>query len=363
LEDKLKQLLEEARIAITAAGIADLQLVEARLLGRKSPLAEMMASLGNLSPEERKNIGILINQVKAEIVQLLEAKKQEIFALKQKSTTQRVTTIPGIKPEIGHLSPLTYINRELVDIFKELGFEVAEGPEAETEQYNFDMLNIPANHPARDEWDTFWLKHVSDPDSVPEGLQSRREGSPTRREKDDKHNTLLRTHTSPVQIRYMLSHKPPIRIIAPGRVFRYEAEDATHSAVFSQIEGLMVDKNISVAHLKSVMLHFVRRILGDEHEIRLRPSFFPFTEPSFEVDVSCGLCKGVGCKGCGNKGWLELMGTGMVHPQVLRNVGIDPNDFSGFAFGAGIERLTLLKYGISDIRLFLSGDMRFIKQF
>ena len=343
MEDKLRQLLEEARIAIATAGIADLQLVEAKLLGRKSQLAEMMAMLGNLSPEERKHIGILINQIKAEIVERLEAKKQEIFALKQKFATQRDTTIPGIKPEVGHLSPLTYINRELVDIFKELGFEVAEGPEAETEQYNFDMLNIPASHPARDEWDTFWLKH--DEANPPAGG-----------------NTLLRTHTSPVQIRYMLSHKPPIRIIAPGRAFRYE-EDGTHLSVFSQIEGLMVGKDISVAHLKSVLLHFVHRILGDEHDVRLRPSFFPFTEPSFEVDISCGICKGIGCKGCAHKGWLELMGAGMVHPQVLRNVGIDPDDFSGFAFGVGIERLVMLKYGISDIRLFLSGDMRFIKQF
>ena len=203
------------------------------------------------------------------------------------------------------------------------------------------MLNIPANHPARDEWDTFWLNY----------------------QKDGKNNTLLRTHTSPVQIRYMMSHKPPIRIIALGRTFRYEAEDATHAAVFSQIEGLMIDKNISVAHLKSVILHFVRQILGDELDIRLRPSFFPFTEPSFEVDISCGLCKGAGCKGCGGKGWLELMGAGMVHPQVLRNVGIDPKEYSGFAFGAGIERLAVLKYGINDIRWFLSGDMKFIKQF
>ncbi len=341
MEDKLKQLLAEAKVAIAAAGMADLQLVEARLLGRKSQLAEIMSDLGNLSSEERKNIGILINQVKAEIVRLLEAKKQEVLALKQRSATNRDTTIPGIRPEIGHLSPLTYINRELVDIFKELGFEVAEGPEAETEQYNFDMLNIPASHPARDEWDTFWLKH----------------------ELDGKNNTLLRTHTSPVQIRYMLSHKPPIRIIAPGRTFRYEAEDATHAAVFSQIEGLMIDKNINVAHLKSVLLHFVHRILGDEHDIRLRPSFFPFTEPSFEVDISCGLCRGAGCKGCSNKGWLELMGAGMVHPEVLRNVGIDPNEYSGFAFGGGIERLAMLKYGIDDIRWLLSGDMRFIKQF
>lgn len=341
MEQKLKQLLEEAKQAIAAAGVADLQLVEARLLGKKSQLAEIMTSLGNLLPEERKSVGILINQVKAEIVRLLEAKKQEALVLKQRVATERDTTIPGIPPEIGHLSPLTYINRELVDIFKELGFEVAEGPEVETEVNNFDLLNIPASHPARDEWDTFWLKH----------------------ELDGKNNVALRPHTSPVQIRYMLSHKPPIRIIAPGRTFRYEAEDATHAAVFSQIEGLMIDKNISVAHLKSVLLHYVHRVLGDDHDIRLRPSFFPFTEPSFEVDISCGLCKGVGCKGCSNKGWLELMGAGMVHPQVLRNVGIDPNEYSGFAFGGGIERLAMLKYGIDDIRWLLSGDMRFIKQF
>lgn len=341
MEAQIKIILDEARATIATANSANFQLVEAQLLGRKSKLAEVMARLSNLSPEERRQAGALANQAKLQIEQWLADKKQEIFAIKQKSATQRDTTIPGIKPDVGHLSPLTYINRELVDIFQELGFEVAEGPEAETEANNFDLLNIPANHPARDEWDTFWLKH----------------------EDNGKNNTLLRTHTSPVQIRYMLNHKPPIRIIAPGRAFRYEAEDATHAAVFSQIEGLMVDKGVSVAHLKSVMLHFVRRILGDELNIRLRPSFFPFTEPSFEVDVSCGICKGAGCKGCAHKGWVELMGAGMVHPQVLRNVGIDPKDFSGFAFGAGIERLVMLKYGINDIRWFLSGDMRFIRQF
>ncbi|MFH0912323.1 MAG: phenylalanine--tRNA ligase subunit alpha [Patescibacteria group bacterium] len=341
MEQELRQLLAEARQAINEAGIADLQLVEARFLGRKSKLAEITSTLGKLPPDERQRAGELINQVKAEILRILSVKRQEVYVAKQALAARRDTTIPGIKPVVGHLSPLTYIGRELVDIFAELGFEVAEGPEAETEQYNFDMLNIPANHPARDEWDTFWLRH----------------------EDEGKNNTLLRTHTSPVQIRYMLSHQPPIRIIAPGRTFRYEAEDATHSAVFSQIEGLMIDKNISVAHLKSVLLHYVHRVLGEEHNIRLRPSFFPFTEPSFEVDVSCGLCKGAGCKGCSNKGWLELMGAGMVHPQVLRNVGIDPMEYSGFAFGGGIERLAMLKYGIDDIRWLLSGDMKFTKQF
>jgi len=340
--EHIKQILEQAKQVI--ASCADelaLQLLESRFVGRKSQLAGLMGSLGQLSPEERKTAGILLNQAKQEITELIEKKRAELDAIKQNMAISRDVTLPGTKPQIGHLSPLTYINRELIDIFKELGFEVAEGPEVETEKNNFDLLNIPANHPARDQWDTFWLKHV----------------------KDAEDNTLLRTHTSPVQIRYMQNHQPPIRIIAPGRAYRYEAEDATHSAVFSQIEGLMIDKDISVAHLKATMLHFVHRILGEKHSIRLRPSFFPFTEPSFEVDVSCGLCVGKGCKSCSHKGWLELMGAGMVHPQVLHNVGIDPEIYSGFAFGAGIERLTMLKYGITDIRLFLSGDMRFIKQF
>lgn len=340
--EQIKQILEQAKQVI--ASCADelaLQLLESRFVGRKSQLAGLMGSLGQLSPEERKTAGILLNQAKQEITELIEKKRAELDAIKQNMAISRDVTLPGTKPQIGHLSPLTYINRELIDIFKELGFEVAEGPEVETEKNNFDLLNIPANHPARDQWDTFWLKHV----------------------KDAEDNTLLRTHTSPVQIRYMQNHQPPIRIIAPGRAYRYEAEDATHSAVFSQIEGLMIDKDISVAHLKATMLHFVHRILGEKHSIRLRPSFFPFTEPSFEVDVSCGLCVGKGCKSCSHKGWLELMGAGMVHPQVLYNVGIDPEIYSGFAFGAGIERLTMLKYGITDIRLFLSGDMRFIKQF
>lgn len=341
METEIKHILEEAKVALATASDTDLQMLESRFLGRRSRLAEITAGLGNLSPEERQNVGKLVNQVKTEITQLLSEKQQALYVKKQQMATRRDTTLPGIKTDMGHLSPLTIISRELSDVFGELGFEIAEGPEAETETNNFDLLNIPADHPARDEWDTFWLKHES----------------------DGKNNTLLRTHTSPVQVRYMLSHKPPIRIVAPGRTFRYEAEDATHAAVFYQIEGLMVDEGISVAHLKSVILHFVHRILGEDINIRMRPSFFPFTEPSFEVDISCGLCRGEGCKGCSNKGWLELMGAGMVSPQVLRNVGIDPSKYSGFAFGAGIERLAMLKYGINDIRLFLGGDPKFVKQF
>ncbi|MBU1083368.1 phenylalanine--tRNA ligase subunit alpha, partial [Patescibacteria group bacterium] len=293
-----------------------------------SRLTEILRSISELNPDERQQVGFLANEAKVEIERLAGEKQAEL-EIKRSESMHRDVTLPGIKPAVGHLSPITIVMRELIKVLAELGFEIAEGPEAELELYNFDLLNIPAEHPARDEWDTFWLKQGS----------------------DSRHNVLLRTHTSPVQIRYMLDNKPPIRIISPGRTFRYEAEDATHAAVFSQMEGLMVDKNISVANLKAVITYFVKRVLGDEKIVRFRPSFFPFTEPSFEVDVWF------------NGKWLELMGCGMVSPEVLRNVGIDHKIYSGFAFGVGIERLTMLKYNINDIRLFLNGDPRFANQF
>lgn len=329
MEAEINQILEAAKVAIASAQDSSaLAKILAKFSGRKSRLTSILRSLSNLPAEERKQIGFLANQAKVEIESVAAHKQSELEV--QKSTSmRRDVTLPGIKPEIGHLSPITIITRELTRVLSELGFEVAEGPEAELELYNFDLLNIPADHPARDEWDTFWLK---------QGDNSR-------------YNVLLRTHTSPVQIRYMLEHKPPIRMISPGRVFRYEAEDATHSAVFSHMEGLMVGENISVANLKAVIIYFVKRVLGDEKQVRFRPSFFPFTEPSFEVDVWF------------SGKWLELIGCGMVSPKVLRNVSIDPKKYSGFAFGVGIERLTMLKYDINDIRLFLSGDPRFTQQF
>lgn len=329
MKAEIKQIVESGRVAIAGAeDLTSLTETVVRLTGRKARLTEILRSVSSLGAEERKQIGFLANQAKVEIERLVKDKQSEL-EIKQSELMHRDVTLPGIKPAIGHLSPITIVTRELTKVLAELGFEVAEGPEAELELYNFDLLNIPDNHPARDEWDTFWLKQGS----------------------DSRHNVLLRTHTSPVQIRYMLNHKPPIRIISPGRTFRYEAEDATHAAVFSQMEGLMVDRNISVANLKAVVIYFVKRVLGDEKQVRFRPSFFPFTEPSFEVDVWFG------------GKWLELMGCGMVNPQVLRNVGIDPKEYSGFAFGVGIERLTMLKYNINDIRLFLGGDPRFISQF
>lgn len=328
MEEEIKQLVLSAKTAITQAqDLAGLDEATTRFVGRKARLTQILRTVGDLTPEQKRVIGILANQAKQEIETESSNRRAEL-EIEQAETYHRDVTLPGIKPETGHLSPITLITRELVGVLIELGFEIADGPEVELEMYNFDLLNIPANHPARDEWDTFWLKQTG----------------------DSRTSTLLRTHTSPVQIRYMLDQRPPIRIIAPGRTFRYEAEDATHSAVFSQMEGLFVDKGINVAHLKAIITHFVCRILGDQ-QIRFRPSFFPFTEPSFEVDVLFG------------GKWLELMGCGMVAPEVLRNVNIDPKVYSGFAFGLGIERLTMLKYGIGDIRLFLGGDLRFVKQF
>lgn len=240
--------------------------------------------------------------------------------------------------EKGHLHPLSHIIEQTNDIFKELGFSVATGPEIETEHYNFDALNIPAHHPARDMWDTFWLK--------PENSKR-----------------LLRTHTSPVQVRYTENHKPPIRIIVPGKVFRHEATDATHEAQFYQLEGLMIEENVSLANLKYVLEYYFEKLFGSKTSIRFRPSFFPFVEPGVEIDMSCFKCEGKGCSTCKTTGWIEIMGAGMVHPKVLSAMGIDGRKYSGFAFGGGIDRFALLKYGIEDVRTLYHGDLRLINQF
>jgi len=244
-------------------------------------------------------------------------------------------TIPGEKIESGSLHPLTLVLKKTEKIFTQMGFSIALGPEIETEWHNFDALNIPKDHPARDMWDTFWLKN----------------------------NKLLRTHTSPVQIRYMKKNSPPIRIIAPGRIFRHEATDDSHEINFYQLEGLMIDKNVSAANFKAIIQEFFSRFFDKVVETRLRPSFFPFTEPSFEVDMSCVVCEGTGCSVCSQTGWIELMGAGMVHPNVLKAGGINPKYWQGFAFGIGIDRLAMMKYKINDIRLLYSGDLRFLKQF
>ncbi len=244
---------------------------------------------------------------------------------------------PQQSGEKGHLHPITTIIRDITRIFTEMGFEVAQGPELEDEYHNFDALNVPKDHPARDMQDTFWMKGEKD--------------------------TVLRTHTSPVQIRYMETHKPPFNIIVPGKVFRQEATDATHEVQFHQIEGLAVGKNITLAHLKSVLETFLKKLYGDNINIKLRPGYFPFVEPGVEIDMICFKCEGKGCTACKQSGWIEILGAGMVHPNVLNNAGIDPREWRGFAFGVGVDRLAMLRYGIDDVRLLYSGDLRLVNQF
>ncbi|MFH0905441.1 MAG: phenylalanine--tRNA ligase subunit alpha [bacterium] len=327
MEDKLKHLLAAAKEEIATAKPQDYENLKIKLLGRKSELGLLLRGVKDLPAKEKAAVGQLGNQVRAEIARLLDELRPGDES--PVGLADFDPTVSGIVQPLGRLHPITQTTCELIDIFKGLGFDVATGPEVELEKYNFDMLNIPADHPARDQWDTFWIKQKN----------------------GGKDNTLLRAHTSPVQIRYMLEHKPPIRIISPGRTFRYEAEDATHSSVFYQLEGLLIDEGITVAHLKAVLQAMMHRVIGPDAKIRLRPSFFPFTEPSFEMDVWF------------QGKWLELVGCGMVNPVVLQNGGINPDKYSGFAFGVGIDRLVMLKHDIKDIRHFLSGNLDFLEQF
>ncbi len=293
-------------------------------LGRKGKLTEVLRSLKDISEKERKAKGKLANQIKQELSQLIEEKRKKLAGSKVISKEWIDVTAPGIKVPQGHLHPITLVQREIEEIFQSMGFSVLDGPEVETEYYNFDALNIPKNHPARDLWDTFWLKDL---------------------------DLLLRTHTSPMQARYMEKNNPPLRIVVPGRCFRHEATDATHEAQFYQTEGLMVGKDISVANFKGVIEGFLTRFFGKETEIRLRPSYYPFVEPGFDIDARLK----------GGK-WLEMMGAGMVHPNVFKEAGYTKK-WQGFAFGTGIERLAMIKYQIDNIRLFYKSDLRFLKQF
>lgn len=315
--------------------------------GKKGELNLVLRSLAKLPKEKRARAGKEANDFKNFLKSRFAQKAQEIKERGNQETGGKNwidITIPGKKPDLGHLHPLTQIKRETEEIFQAMGFTVVEGPEIENEQYNFDALNIPKDHPARDGWNTLWLK---DNYKLP----------------TKNYKLLLRTHTSPVQIRYMEKNNPPLRIIAPGRVFRYEATDASHEINFYQLEGLMVDKNISAANFKAIIEEFYRRFFGKPVKIRIRPSYFPFTEPSFEVDMSCLNCLGKGCSSCQKTGWMEMMGAGMVHPNVFKNSGLNPKDWQGFAFGMGLDRLAMMKYKINDIRLFYSGDLRFLNQF
>lgn len=319
--------------------LKELDKVFRTFLGRKGELTSILRSLSKLSPKERAQIGKEANQLRDELNEIVEEKKKS-FQLESSDKKEVFDiTAPGKKISRGHLHPLTLIQREVQEIFSSMGFDVAQGPEIEDEWHNFDALNIPANHPSRDLWDTFWIKDSSTKKRV------------------------LRTHTSPVQIRYMKANNPPLRVIVPGRIFRYEATDASHQFNFYQLEGLMLGKNVSIANFRAVIQEFYTKLFRTSVTIRLRPSYFPFTEPSFEVDMSCVLCDGKGCRSCSNSGWLEMMGAGIVHPKVLKAVGYNPKEVQGFAFGMGLDRLAMMKYKVDDIRLFYPGNIKFLKQF
>jgi len=307
-----------------------------KYFGRKGLFADITSAIPDISPELRSETGKKINTAKKQLMQMFE-EKLGFLKNKEASDTDVNFTIPGIIPDVPNLHPITLVSREIVGIFQKLGFGIHVGPEIETDFYNFEALNMPENHPARDMWDTFYL--------------------------DEDRKLLLRTHTSPVQVRVMQKLSPPLRIIAIGKTFRRDAFDASHSPVFHQVEGLMVDKNITFSNLKAVLIFFLRELFGSRVRVRFLPSYFPFTEPSAEISISCVICGGKGCQTCGNAGWLEILGAGMVHPEVFRKSGLDCKNITGFAFGAGIERIAMLKYGIDDIRQFYLNDKRFIQQF
>lgn len=339
IRDQLQAIETELSGALARAeSLQALDALRVQVLGKKGSLTALLRGMGQLPPEERPKFGQLVNEARESMTALLD-EKQASLAAKAREETLKAEAIdvtePRDLPAIGSPHPMSRVLSEVLDCFAGLGFEVVEGPEIELDHYNFELLNLPKNHPARDAQDTFYV--------------------------DD--NIVLRTHTSPVQARVMLTRKPPIRIVCPGRVYRADEVDATHSPVFHQIEGLFVDRNVTMGDLKGTLDAFAKRLYGDDIDTRFRPSFFPFTEPSAEVDLTCVNCRGKGCKMCKGTGWIEVLGCGMVNPKVLENCGIDPTVYSGFAFGIGLERITMLRYGIKDMRLLYEGDLRFLRQF
>lgn len=336
MKEKLIKIKEEALNALSRiADEKELNEVRIKYLGKNGAITLLLKKLGGLLPEERPEFGRQVNEVKKIVEEAISTQKNK---LKKKASAGGGNhfdpTLPGKRPSLGTLHPITQVMDEMVDIFTFMGFEVVEGPEIESDYYNFEALNIPKDHPARDMQDTFYITG----------------------------DVVLRTHTSPVQIRTMEKESPPIRIIAPGKVYRCDS-DVSHTPMFHQIEGLLVDEGVSFSHLKAILEIFVHEIFGKNTSLRFRPSFFPFTEPSAEVDIQCVLCKGQGCRLCSNTGWLEILGAGMVDPEVFKSVKYDSEKWTGFAFGIGVERIAMLKYGIDDIRLFFENDLRFLKQF
>ncbi len=339
MKEQLENIRKAALNALNELNIQqDLENLRVKVLGKKGELTAILKQMGTLSAEERPVIGQLANEVRTTIEKAIEEKQAE---LKAKETERKLqeekidVTLPGKRHILGYKHPLSIVLDEIKEIFIGMGFNIVDGPEIEYDYYNFEALNIPKNHPARDTQDTFYITE----------------------------NILLRTQTSPVQVRVMEKQKPPIRIISPGRVYRSDAIDATHSPLFHQIEGLVVDEGITFADLKGTLETFIKRLYGENSVIRFRPHHFPFTEPSAEVDVQCFSCKGEGCRLCKGEGWIEILGCGMVHPKVLSNCGIDPEKYSGFALGLGLERVAMRRYNIDDLRLFYENDVRFLSQF
>lgn len=339
MQEKIEQIRNNAEEEITSvSSIAELENVRIKYLGKKGELTLVLRGMGSLPAEERPVVGSLVNKARDFIESKLSQKEKEIKEklLEERLKTEKIDiTMPSKKVELGSIHPITQIINDVKEIFIGLGYEIAEGPEIELATYNFDKLNTPPDHPARDIQDTFYIT-----DSI-----------------------VLRSQTSPMQARVMEQQKPPIKIICPGTVYRSDSVDATHSPVFHQIEGLVIDKHISMSDLKGTLELFAKKCLGEKTKIRFRPHHFPFTEPSAEADVSCFVCGGKGCRVCKGEGWIELLGCGMVHPNVLRNCNIDPEVYSGFAFGFGVERIAMAKFGIDDMRLLYENDVRFLKQF
>ena len=339
MKEKLKGIMSAALSQIAeSTDVERLNAVKVNILGKKGELTELLKGMRDVVPEERPKVGQLVNETRAAIEAKLEEKLAELAAKKREEQIARETidvTLPAKRLVRGHRHPNIVALDEVERIFVGMGYEVVEGPEIEYDYYNFEALNIPANHPAKDEQDTFYVNE----------------------------KIVLRTQTSPVQVRVMEKRKPPIRIVAPGRVFRSDEVDATHSPSFHQIEGLVIDKNITFADLKGTLAEFAKKVFGEETKVKFRPHHFPFTEPSAEMDVTCFKCGGTGCRFCKGSGWIEILGCGMVHPKVLEMSGIDPEEYSGVAFGVGLERIALVKYEIDDMRLLYENDVRFLKQF
>ena len=339
MKEKIEAIRAAAKAAIEkTASENEIEELRVKYLGKKGELTALLKQMGSLSPEERPAMGQLVNEAKQKLEALITEKKAE---MKQKATEAKLKaetidiTMPAKEVKTGGIHPLNHVVNDMIDIFQSMGFDVVDGPEVETDHYNFECLNVPADHPARDMQDTFYVND----------------------------RVVLRTHTSPLEARALLNLKPPFRLIMPGRVFRVDEVDASHSPVFMQMEGFVVDKNLTLADLKGTLLTFIHTVFGEDVKMRFRPSYFPFTEPSAEVDISCTLCGGKGCRLCKGTGWLEILGCGVTNPHELENCGLDPHEWKAIAFGVGVDRIASLKYGITDIRLEYENDARFLKQF